>query len=261
MVATAAEAEDFSSCWVSTEIDAFGRRSQITRCRIAGGEVVDYASDRSVPGRLYPNIGFDLTGQCWYLTSVETDYQIIPVSSDGGAELVLIVDGSPGASGYYRRCVSEPGVAVDPSAEAWEYVSTFVHPPPTPEVNPSPGDGVTGLETFVGVPVPPTHQTQLASASGVTLDIEIEVSGVVVDWGDSRVDSFPADESVLAGYPDGGARHVYEVKDDSGYDLGISYAWTARWRVPGGDWEYLDVPNTTTSIDYPVSEIVSVLAD
>ena len=128
-------------------------------------------------------------------------------------------------------------------------------------MSPTPGDGVTGLETFVGVPIPPVHDTQLASATGVTLDIHIEVSGVVVDWGDDRVDTFPADESALSGYPDGGARHVYSVKDPSGYGLDISYAWTARWRVAGGDWEFLDVPETTTSITYPVAEIVSVVTE
>ena len=255
-------AQQFSACWVSIErVPGVGVEKTVTRCRIAGGDVVDYAGDNSVPGRLYPNIGFDLIGECWYITSAETNYQIIPLNPDGGAELALIVDGSPGPSGYYRRCTSEPVGTVDPSAEAWEYVTSFVHPPPSPEVNPTPGDGVTGLETFVSVPVPPIHQTHLASASGVTLDVEIEVSGVVVDWGDSRVDTFPADEAMLAGYPDGGARHIYELKDDNGYDLGISYAWTARWRLAGGDWEYLDVPNTTTSIVYPVAEIVSVLTD
>jgi hypothetical protein len=255
-------AEEYAACWVTVEQHpVFGSETQITRCRLAGGDVVDYTDDDSVPARLYPNVGFDLTGECWYLTSTETQYQLLPISPDSGAELVLIVDGSPGPSGIYRRCQSEPGVAVDPESEAWEYVSAFVHPPPSPDVNPSPGDGVTGLETFVSVPVPPLHQTQLASASGDTLDIEIEVSGVLVDWGDSRVDTFPADQEMLAGYPDGAARHIYELKDESGYDLGISYAWTARWRVAGGAWEYLDVPNTTTSIPYPVAEIVSVLTD
>lgn len=260
-VATPAGAQEYSACWTATDEDRYGFDQTITRCRLAGGSVVDYAGDRSVPSRLYPNIGFDLTGECWYLTSVETEYQIVPISSDGGAELVLIVDGSPGPSGFYRRCTSEPGVAVDPSNEAWQYVTAFVHPPPNPEVSPIPGDGVTGLETFVSVPIPPVHQSQLASVSGLTLDVEIEVSGVVVDWGDHRVDTYPADQEVLAGYPDGGARHIYEIKDEGGYDLGISYAWTARWRVTGGDWEYLDVPNTTTSINYPVAEIVSVLTD
>jgi hypothetical protein len=128
-------------------------------------------------------------------------------------------------------------------------------------VNPAPGDGVTGLETFVGVLIPDVHETQLSSATGVTLDIHIEVSGVVVDWGDDRIDTFPADETALAGYPDGGATHVYEVKDVGGYDLDISYAWTARWRVAGEDWELLDVPDTTTSVVYPVAEIVTVITD
>ena len=68
----------------------------VTRCRISGGDVVDYANDDSVPSRLYPNVGFDLLGECWYVTSAETNYQIVPLNPDGGAELVLIVDGSPG---------------------------------------------------------------------------------------------------------------------------------------------------------------------
>jgi hypothetical protein len=251
-----------AACWVTTWKNPVTlAEEQITRCRLAGGDLVDYTDDDSVPERLYPNIGFDLTGECWYLTSAETNYELLLVNINGGAEIVLIVDNATGPVGFYRRCVSEPGVAVDPEAEAWEYVSAFVHPPPSPDVNPTPGNGVTGLETFVSVPVPPLHQTQLASAGGDTLDIEIEVSGVVVEWGDNRVDTYPADQELLAGYPDGGAHHIYELKDESGYDLGISYAWTARWRIGGGDWEYLEVPNTTTSITYPVAEIVSVLTD
>ena len=255
-------ADEFTACWVSVETDPWsGQERTTTRCRIAGGDVVDYADDSSIPSRLYPNIGFDLLGECWYVTSAETNYEIVPLNPDGGAQLVLIVDGSPGPSGYFRRCTSEPGVAADPSADAWAYVMSYVHPPPAPDVNPSPGDGVTGLETFVGVPIPDVHDTQLSSGTGAALDIHIEVSGVVIDWGDDRVDTFPADEAALAGYPDGGARHVYEVKDLSGYDLSISYAWTARWRVVGQDWESLEVPDTTTSIVYPVAEIVSVITD
>jgi hypothetical protein len=261
-LAIPAEAQEFIACWVAVEVvPGVGVERTVTRCRIAGGAVVDYADDASVPFRLYPNVGFDLLGDCWYVTSAETDYQIVPLSPDGGAELVLIVDGSPGPSGYFRRCTSEPGIPVDPSAEAWDYVTSYVHPPPAPDVNPSPGDGVTGLETFVGVPIPDVHDTQLSSGTGTALDIHIEVSGVVVDWGDSSVDTFPADEAALAGYPDGGARHVYEVKDLAGYDLSISYAWTARWRVVGQEWEFLVVPDTTTSIVYPVAEIVSVITD
>jgi hypothetical protein len=115
------------------------------------------------------------------------------------------------------------------------------------------------LATFVGVPIPADHATQL-SAAAVSVDIEIEVSGVIVDWGDGRRQTFPASEAAMAGFPEGIANHVYETKG-AGYDLLVSYDWTARWRVVGESWELLDVPNTTTSVVYPVNEIVSVITD
>jgi hypothetical protein len=252
---------------VATEVDpVLGRELTVTRCRISGGDVVDYASDSSVPSRLYPNAGTDLTGDCWFLTSAVTNWVYLALFVNGDA--VLGYDPDPTTSGGIAvatdripRCTSEPSPTADPAVEAWAYVTSYVHPPPSPEVNPSPGDGVTGLETHVGVPVPDVHETQLASATGVTLDIYIEVSGVVVDWGDDRVDNFPADEAALSGYPQGAARHIYEVKDEAGYDLVISYDWTARWRLDGEEWQFLDVPNTTTSVLYPVAEIVSVISD
>jgi hypothetical protein len=264
-LALPAQAEVFSSCWVAQEVDRFGFTQTVTRCRISGGDVVDYASDTSVPSRLYPNAGTDLTGECWYLTSAVTRWVYLALFINGDAILGFDPDPAPGgvalATERIPRCTSEPSALLDPTNEAWEYVTQFVHPPPAPDVNPLPGDGVTGLETYVGVPVPGAHETQLASGTGLTLDIYIEVSGVEIDWGDSRVDSFPADEDALSGYPEGLATHVYEVKDESGYGLEISYDWTARWRVAGGEWEFLDVPNTTTTVLYPVAEIVSVITE
>jgi hypothetical protein len=32
------------------------------------------------------------------------------------------------ATGRIPRCISEPGVVADPSAEVWEYVSEYLHP-------------------------------------------------------------------------------------------------------------------------------------
>jgi hypothetical protein len=264
-LALTAQAEDFSSCWVAQQTDRFGFTQQVTRCRISGGDVVDYASDTSVPSRLYPNLGTDLTGECWYLTSAVTRWVYLSLFVNGDAILGFDPDPAPGsvalATERIPRCTSEPNPLLDPTTEAWQYVTQYIHAPPTPSVNPVPGDGVTGLETFVGVPVPEVHETQLASATGVTLDIYIEVSGVEIDWGDDRVDSFPADPAALAGYPDGLATHIYEVKHEAGYGLSISYDWTARWRVAGGEWEFLAVPSTTTIVDYPVAEIVSVITE
>jgi hypothetical protein len=262
-----AVAEEFSACWVTSEFDpVFGEDRQVTRCRLAGGEIVDYASDTAVPSQLYPGVGTDLTGECWYLTSTVTQWVYVNRFIDGDAILGWDPDPStPGGialgTGRIPRCTSEPDVAVDPAVEVWEYVTSYIHPPPTPDLSPSPGDGVTGLETFIGLPIPDDHSTQLASATGSTLDVFIEVSGIIVDWGDGEIDSMPADSDAFAGFPTGAVIHVYEVKDETGYALAVSYDWTARWRVSGGVWEFLAVPNTSTSVDYPVAEIVSVITD
>ena len=65
----------------------------------------------------------------------------------------------------------------------------------------------------------------------------------------------------MSGYPDGIASHVYEQKSQDGLVIEVAYDWTARWRTVGGVWASIPVPNTTTAVDYPVQEIVSVLEE
>jgi len=259
-----AQAEDFSSCWVTTTIHpVFGTERQVTRCRISGGSVVDYASDSAVPSQLHAQTGTDLTGQCWYYTSATTQYVILVQYGNGDADIGFDA-GAPGGivaiGPRLPRCTSEPTPATDPAADVYRYVTQYIHDPPTPQLNPKPGDGVTGLDTYIGVPVPADHTARLTSGS-TTLDIFIEVSAVIVEWGDGTIDSYPATSTALAGYPDGFATHVYDQKAETGVNLSVSYDWTARWRIVGEAWEFIAVPNTTTNVNYPVSEIVSVLTD
>jgi len=68
-LALEAGAETLESCWVTSETDRYGIPQTVTRCRISGGSIVDYASDSAVPSQLYAQTGTDLTGQCWYYTS------------------------------------------------------------------------------------------------------------------------------------------------------------------------------------------------
>ncbi|MDX1746171.1 MAG: hypothetical protein R3324_09560, partial [Halobacteriales archaeon] len=260
------QAAEFSSCWVTTSIHPiYGTEQQITRCRIAGGTTVDYASDNDVPATLYPATGTDLTGQCWYYTSAVTRYVILARYANGDADIGFDTD--PGAPGgivaigpTMPRCTSEPTPADDPLADVWEYVMQYIHDPPIPDLSPPPGDGVTGLETYIGVPVPDVHRAGLSSGF-TNLEVFIEVSQVVVDWGDDMSDSYPPDREFLAGYPDGSATHMYETKSEDGVAISVSYDWTARWRIVGGAWDFLAVPNTTTTVVYPLAEIVSDLTD
>ena len=259
------QAAEFSACWVTNVMTPFGNTEQVTRCRVAGGDVVDYASDFDVPAVLYPNLGTDLTGQCWYYTSAVTSYFILTLYADGSADIWYeVVPGDPSSAivigATTRRCTSEPTPAADPLADAWEYVMSYIHPPPSPDLNPPAGDGVTGLATFVGVAVPDHHSASL-TGGGSLLEVEIEVSTVVVRWGDGSTDTYPPEAQVLAGYPEGSATHIYEVKDADGLALTIEYDWTARWRLVGGSWTALPVPNTTTTVTYPLAEIVSRLTD
>ena len=262
LLALPAAAESFSACWVATELDRYGIEQQITRCRISGGEIVDYASDSSVPDRLYPWPGTDLNGACWYYSSRSGPWVISDLYANGDA-LLGYTEGTDGSFaiiiGRFPRCTNEPEPASDPASDAWSYVTEYVHPPPTPELNPVPGDGVTGLKTYVRVSIPDDHTAQLTNDTGTSLDLFIEVSAVIIDWGDGETSTYPASPTTLSGYPDGIATHIYQTKDD--YDITVSYDWTARWRVSGGTWQPLDVPNTSTSVAYPVSEIVSIIID
>ena len=256
-----ASGSEFVACWTATEQDAYGYSQQATRCRLAGGSVVDYASDSAVPAVLYPMLGTDDSGPCWYYMSTSTGYLIITLYANGDADIIWDpdpdTDGGTAVVGTLRRCTSEPTPADDPAVDAWNYVMSYIHPPPTPDLNPEPGLGVTGLATYVGVDVPEEHSASL-SGGFTSLEVEIGVSAIRINWGDGTTNTYPATATAMAGYPDGMAAHVYEVKND-GYTVSVSYAWTARWRVAGGAWQTLSVPDTTTTVDYPVAEIISVL--
>jgi hypothetical protein len=264
LLSIAVSADEYVACWVDEVTDPLtGRLQPVTRCRLSGGEIVDYAGDSQVPAVLSPAVGADLLGDCWYLTSASTNWVYLNLFVNGDAILGWDPDPStPGGIAYATervpRCTSEPIPAADPTGAVWDYVTAYIHPPPEPDLSPPAGNGVTGLETHAGVAVPDDHVASLV-AGGLSLDVEIEVAGVVVAWGDGVVDTFPADGPALAGYPDGIARHVYETKDDSGYTVEVAYNWTAQWRVSGGSWIQLDVPDTTTTVVYPVAEIISVI--
>lgn len=260
-------------CWVDVAIDEYGDRRTVTRCRVAG-EIFDYASESAVPGPLYVAFGSAANGACWYWRSIHTGFGIIERYDDGtallGVGFGLPVEPSP--IGVYPVCTSEPepdaGLAL-----AWELAAEYVHVAPAPVLNPQVPWGLTGAETFLQVEPPPPFADQLVDPLGGTIEVAGKVIGVTITWGDGSSTTFTeADFPLLTGYPDGVARHIYEVKTCdppgskprcheslSSYPLAVSYQWEVEWRDGAGPWAALPVPDTTTTVAYPVKEIVAVL--
>lgn len=255
-----AQANEYVACWRDTRFDpVLSDYLPVTRCRLAGGEIVDYASDDEVPTRLYPAVGSVAGVPCWYYTSTFSGLWVVFIYPNGDADIALGADPSEWVIvGLYARCTAEPD-ETDPTARIWEYVTEYIHPPPTPDLSPSPGNGVTGLETFLSVPLPDRHTATLTSG-GTSLTVEIWVGAVVVHWGDGTITTHPADGPSIPGYPNGPARHTYETINPDGR-LSVAYRWGVRWRASGGPWQPLTVPPTTTTVGYPVTEIVAILGD
>ena len=133
--------------------------------------------------------------------------------------------------------------------------------------------GLTGAETHLGLTPPPAFADSIVDPTGEVLEVLGSVAAITVDWGDgSSLTLAPETYPLLSGYPDGAARHIYEVKTCeepgstprchpslSSYPLEVRYQWFVQWRVGTGAWTTLSVPDTTTTIPYPVQELISVL--
>jgi hypothetical protein len=263
-----AQGDESWVCWSASTTDSFGYEKAVTRCRIAGSALIDYADGESPPVRLQPMVGFDANGSCWYWTSAESPWRILGYDDQGRAVLAYYLDpnGPPVIEGLEPACTSEPVPAVDPLEEAYSLLATYRHPLPDPRIDPPPGRGVTGMQTFVSLTAPPPWSASLTSPiTGRTISVETWVEAVEIDWGDGTTVVVPVELLPhMTGYPDGAEPHVYEKKtcpDCVPYRITVRYVWNARWRVDSAAWSPLPVGPTSSVVDYPVSEIVSTLTD
>ena len=276
-LASPASAQGSYSCWLDEVLDSLtGRTETVTRCRVAG-EIVDYATEYEVPLRLFAAVGSADNGTCWYWRSVWTGWEIITRTSDGSAFLGFDSDGVPGGplnlDVTYPACISEPTEAVSGAALAWDLIRDYVHQEPGPTLNPAVPWGLTGAETHLSLIPPAPLSDSILDPTGQVLEVTGTVAAVAVDWGDGTALTLaPETYALLTGFPNGSARHTYEVKTCdipgstprchpslSEYLLQVRFQWFVQWRVGGGDWVTLPVPDSVTTIPYPVQEIISVL--
>jgi hypothetical protein len=271
------QVSETSVCWAEQVIEeGSGQTTSITRCRVSGA-IVDYGSEREIPFFLYPDVGTAANGTCWFWRSTWARWEIIVRYVDGTATLGYDPDEIPGGpigvEATYSVCISEPDIAVPLEPLVWDLIREYVHQRPQPELNPAIPLGLAGAETHVAVDPPSPFAASIVSPLG-QLEVEAWVGAVSIDWGDgTRVNLPPESFPLLTGYPDGIARHVYETKTCeppgsgrrchsslSAYPFEVIYQWQVRWRVSAGAWQELAVPDSATSLAYPVQEVIAVLS-
>jgi hypothetical protein len=126
-----------------------------------------------------------------------------------------------------------------------------------PDLNIAPARlGLTGLPTYVWDGDPPAPITVTASAGGVTVVAEAQVTHYRWDFGED------IDMSTSPGRPwtkahNGTIDHTYETKGF--YDLSVEAIWAARWRLGAEPWQSLGYFSTSDSRRYPVQEVVTRL--
>lgn len=122
-----------------------------------------------------------------------------------------------------------PGCAgVAPVEVAFAFVREIVPPGPDPWV--APGYAITGKPAFLETRTPTTTAVRYDTPLG-PLEVTLRATRFAVDWGDrSTVDDgpFPAPGRP---WPGGAARHTYT--DAARYDVVVTQAWDADWRLAG----------------------------
>lgn len=259
-LATEARADETYRCWTEARADpSDGRTVEVFVCRIAGSHVVVFVGPGGVPVDLFPAVGTDAGGPCFYWRSVWTGWDVVELDEDG-ALLSLDPDREPGGfilfDAWVRNCVGEPDPERDPIDLVWEVVSE--HDFERPAVVLDPSIGLAGLDTYVLVDVPDVVNEALVSPiTGETITIEIGVELVEVSWGDEIETAITPSLLVeTSGDRDAGVLvHMYETS--AWYNLTTTYEWTVRWRIGAAAEEQFDVAPTATTISYRVDQVVA----
>ncbi|NNL71503.1 MAG: hypothetical protein HKO70_16255 [Acidimicrobiia bacterium] len=265
-----AYAEEATDCWSETQlVDA--RPVRVTVCLLEGGDLQVFTSSSDVPRMIDINLGYDALGtECWWSTAYETPWVKLGVDSEGVAHVGYRPEGAPETviDAFIPGCTSQPTDVESFLESAWELANRHVHERPDPSFNPD--IGITGLETFLEVAIPDPVADSLVSPLGTTVEVEIKVARLTVDWGDGSAEALTESSlPYLTGYPDGVGRHVYETKTCavpggprchptlSEYEITVEFEWFVRWRVDTGPWSTIAVPATAGTVGYDVDEIVT----
>ena len=244
-------------CWYAPVTDPLtGKVVPGMKCRI-DGEIHEpgFPGEGPIQVPLVYDLGVVDGVECYYRRSGAPSGWV--VFDRNGTLLNFWWDTGNGFVGdaWVDQCTKEPIPGKPPITHVFERLKRYDFVSPTPDIVPN-GIGLTGARTWVNV-TPPDPLRERINAPGATSSIEIEIRVVAVriDWGDESVSTIPESQfDLFAPHPDGEVSHPWETKDH--YTIAISYEWLARWRVGNGSWRTIDIPDTSTDTPYQVDEIV-----
>ena len=184
-------------------------------------------------------MGEDLWGRCWFDADTWSGWVASGHWADESANLLRIV-GQPGGDmlmniGAVRRCTTDPvmsleGRSVQLALRAYHYE--------LPEADLPAAGGGRGTAHVIWKC---SSRKSIGSSSATperreSLFVEVDVSAVVVDWGDDGgVAVYSEDRHAdLTGYPHGDARHTYARSGSYDFDIRISVAGAMARRLEPG---------------------------
>ena len=267
--AVAAPSHSEGVCTVTAAFDeATGKVNPVTSCIHTERRGSSY---RPSFGRLDVQIS---SSGCFYMGTRSTQWVFLELHEDGDLTYGWSPNGRPGGHrvvGTARRC-SWPGVEREEiEGYVWSEIGDYTHQAPQVSFNPSSPRGLVGMETFAALSTPaPWVYVSTSPYTGRSLRAEVKVSQVRIDWDDGPAQVFgEALHSRLTGFPDGAASHTYQTKscEEDGprcrteigaYEIKASFVWSGWYRL-GGSGITLSIPNTSSTYDYPVAEMIPLV--
>jgi|GEM_PF-1924467 len=211
---------------------------------------------------------------CFYFGSRPTVWVDLGYTGEGEIAYGWSPNGKPGehlAVGTARPCSWTRVENEEIEGYMWSRIGSYHHQSPRVSFDPPIPRGMVGIETFAALDVPsPWTYSSRSPYTGRSLRAEVRVREVTIAWDDGPQQRFRgSDLSGFTGYPNGVGRHMYQVKscaqskprcreEIGAYQIKTSFVWSGWYQVATRR-RNLDIPNTTSTADYPVSEMIPLV--
>ena len=211
---------------------------------------------------------------CFYMGTRFTNWVFLGLDDDGRLEYGWSPNGRPGGHhvvGTASPCSWRRVEREEIEGYVWSEIGNYAHRSPQVSFDPPVPLGVVGIETFVALSTPsPWTFSSTSPYIGRSLRAEVKVREVRMDWDDGPTQVFSGtDLTQLTGYASGVASHTYQTKscdapgrrcrDEPGaYQVETSFVWSGWYRL-GGRKYTLSIPNSSSTDNYPVSELIPLV--